>query len=59
VDGRVGRRHEVGHGVNAVEHRELALEAKLAPGGEHALDERGRRDEHRDLDRLVGPASGS
>jgi hypothetical protein len=55
----VGRRHEVGHGVNAVEHRELALEAKISSGGEQALDERVRRDEHLDLDWLVGPASGS
>jgi hypothetical protein len=59
VDGRGGGRHEVGYGINAVEHRELVLEAKIASGGEHALDERVRRDDHRDLDWLVGPASGS
>jgi hypothetical protein len=50
VDGR----HEIGHGVRAVEHRELVLEAKIAPGDAHALDER-RRDRQA-LGRLVGPA---
>jgi hypothetical protein len=39
VDGR----HEVGHGVRAVEHRELVLAATIASGGEQALDERVRR----------------
>jgi hypothetical protein len=62
VDGRVGRvgsRHEVGHDVSAVEHRGLAREAKIAPGGEQALDERVRRDDHQALGCLVGPAGAS
>jgi hypothetical protein len=58
VDGR-GLHHEVGHGIKVVEHHELVLAAKIALGGEPALDERVRRDEHRDHDWLVGPASGS
>ena len=46
----------IGHGVRVVEHRELVLEAKIAPGDAHALDERVRRHDRQALGCLVGPA---
>jgi hypothetical protein len=50
-----GLHHEVGYGIKVVEHHELVLAAKIALGGEPAL-ERVRRDEYRDHDWLVGPS---
>jgi hypothetical protein len=52
VDGR----HKIGHGVRAVEHRELVFEAKIAPGDVHALDERVRRLDRQAPGCLGGPA---
>ncbi len=55
-DGGGGGRHEIGHGVTAVESRALVPAAKIASGGEQVLDERVRRRDRRALGCLVGPA---